>query len=87
MEPHHNVRYWLGDFLQRREITNNENFNHAHAKLRNVIECGFGVLKARFPILKMMAPFSLVTQRNITLACFALHNFIKREGLRDEYFA
>ena len=34
-----------------------------------------------------MAPFSLVTQRNITLACFALHNFIRREGLRDEFFA
>ncbi|KAL7607165.1 hypothetical protein Lser_V15G15680 [Lactuca serriola] len=32
-------------------------------------------------------PFSLVTQRNITLACFALHNFIRREGLRDEFFA
>ncbi|KAL7592227.1 hypothetical protein Lser_V15G33234 [Lactuca serriola] len=82
-----NVRYWLGDFRRRRALTNKEKFNHAHAKLRNVIERGFGVLKARFSILKRMTPFSLVTQRNITLACFVLHNFIRREGLRDEYFA
>ncbi|KAK1424378.1 hypothetical protein QVD17_19707 [Tagetes erecta] len=41
---------------------------------------------ARFPILKRMAPFSLVTQRNITIACFALHNFIRKEGLSDEFF-
>ncbi|KAL7614212.1 hypothetical protein Lser_V15G07195 [Lactuca serriola] len=87
MAPYRNVRYWLGDFRRRRALTNKEKFNHAHAKLQNVIERAFGVLKARFPILKRMAPFSLVTQRNITLACFALHNFIRREGLHDELFA
>uniref|UniRef100_A0A251T3Y1 Putative harbinger transposase-derived protein n=1 Tax=Helianthus annuus TaxID=4232 RepID=A0A251T3Y1_HELAN len=54
--------------------------------LRNVIERAYGVLKARFPILKKMAPFSLVTQRNITVACFALHNFIRKEGLSDDLF-
>ena len=87
MAPYRNVRYWLGDFRQRRALTNKEKFNHAHAKLRNVIERSYGVLKARFPILKRMAPFSLVTQRNIAVACFALHNFIRKEGLSDEYFA
>lgn len=86
MAPYRNVRYWLGDFRQRRALTNKEKFNHAHAKLRNVIERAFGVLKARFPILKRMAPFPLVTQRNITVACFALHNFIRKQGLSDEYF-
>ncbi|GKF86030.1 hypothetical protein Tco_0253857 [Tanacetum coccineum] len=34
-----------------------------------------------------MAPFSLTTQRNITIACFALHNFIRKEGLDDELFS
>ncbi|KAL4587942.1 hypothetical protein LXL04_000819 [Taraxacum kok-saghyz] len=87
MAPYRNVRYWLGDFRRRRALNNKEKFNHAHAKLRNVIERAYGVLKARFPILKRMAPFSLVTQRNITIACFALHNFIRKEGLSDEYFA
>ena len=87
MAPYRNVRYWLGDFRQRRALTNKEKFNHGHAKLRNVIERAFGVLKARFPILKRMAPFPFVTQRNIAMACFALHNYIRKEGLSDEYFA
>ncbi|XP_076932048.1 uncharacterized protein LOC143597426 [Bidens hawaiensis] len=39
-----------------------------------------------FSNIKKMAPFSLVTQRNITIACFALHNFIRKEGLSDDLF-
>nr|KAJ0192580.1 hypothetical protein LSAT_V11C800447370 [Lactuca sativa] len=87
MAPYRNVRYWLGDFHRRRALTNKEKFNHSHAKLRNVVERAFGLLKARFPILKRMAPFPLVTQRNIVIACFALHNYIIKEGLSDEYFS
>ncbi|GJX11505.1 Myb/SANT-like domain, harbinger transposase-derived nuclease domain protein [Tanacetum coccineum] len=87
MAPYRNVRYWLGDFRRRRPLNSKEKFNHSHAKLRNVIERAYGVLKARFPILKRMAPFSLTTQRNITIACFALHNFIRKEGLDDELFS
>ncbi|KAE8655405.1 Detected protein of unknown function [Hibiscus syriacus] len=86
MAPYRNVRYWIGDFRHRRALTNKEKFNHAHAKLRNVIERAFGVLKAQFPILKRMAPFPLLTQRNITISCFAIHNFIRKEGLSDEFF-
>ncbi|GJR14375.1 Myb/SANT-like domain, harbinger transposase-derived nuclease domain protein [Tanacetum coccineum] len=87
MAPYRNVRYWLGDFPRRRALNNKEKFNHSHAKLRNVIERAYGVLKARFLILKRMIPFSLTTQRNITIACFALHNFIRKEGLDDELFS
>ncbi|CAI9263101.1 unnamed protein product [Lactuca saligna] len=46
MAPYRNVRYWLGDFHRRRALTNKENFNHSHAKLRNFIERAFGVFKA-----------------------------------------
>ncbi|XP_023760234.1 uncharacterized protein LOC111908652 [Lactuca sativa] len=87
MAPYRNVRDWLGDFRQRRALTNKEKLNHGHAKLQNVIERASGFLKAHFPILKRMAPFPFVTQRNIAMACFTLHNFIRREGLSDEYFA
>ncbi|GJX41477.1 hypothetical protein Tco_0256467 [Tanacetum coccineum] len=52
MAPYRNARYWLGDFFRKRTMTSKEKFNHAHAKHRNVIERAFGVLKARFPILK-----------------------------------
>ncbi|GKA17129.1 putative nuclease HARBI1 [Tanacetum coccineum] len=87
MAPYRNVRYWLGDFRRKRAMTSKEKFNHAHAKLRNVIERAFGVLKARFPILKRMPKFPLVKQRDITIACFAIHNFIRKEGLSDDFFA
>ncbi|XP_076889159.1 uncharacterized protein LOC143539846 [Bidens hawaiensis] len=86
MAPYRNVSYLLRDFRRRRALTNKEKFNHAHAKLRNYIERSFGVLKARFPILKRMAPFSLEAQRNLTVACFELQNFIRKEGLSDELF-
>ncbi|KAL4585804.1 hypothetical protein LXL04_010430 [Taraxacum kok-saghyz] len=36
------------DFRRRRALNNKEKFNHAHAKLRNVIERAYGVLKARY---------------------------------------
>ncbi|GJY58102.1 Myb/SANT-like domain, harbinger transposase-derived nuclease domain protein [Tanacetum coccineum] len=87
MVSYRNVRYWLGDFWRRRPLNGKEKFKHSHAKLRNVIERAYGVLKARFPILKRMTHFSLTTQRNITIACFALHNFIRKEGLDDELFS
>ncbi|KAJ9538787.1 hypothetical protein OSB04_031520 [Centaurea solstitialis] len=48
MAPYRNVRYWLGDFRRRRPSNKYEKFNHSHAKLRNVIERAYGVLKARF---------------------------------------
>ncbi|KAJ9552758.1 hypothetical protein OSB04_016803 [Centaurea solstitialis] len=86
MAPYHGVRYWLGDFRRRRPMNKYEKFNHSHAKLRNVIQRAYGIVKARFPILKRMAPFSLEVQRDIVIACFAVHNFIRKEGLSDEFF-
>ena len=77
MATYCNMKYWLGDFHQKRALINKEKFKHEHTKLRNVIKHAFGILKARFPILKRMAPFSFVTQRNIVMTCFALHNFIR----------
>ncbi|GAV68136.1 LOW QUALITY PROTEIN: DDE_4 domain-containing protein [Cephalotus follicularis] len=81
------VRYWLEDFRRRRAMTKEEKFNHAHAKLRNVIERAYGVLKARFPILDKMAPYPFNVQRNVVIACFAVNNFIRKEKINDELFA
>ncbi|XP_012829390.1 PREDICTED: uncharacterized protein LOC105950570 [Erythranthe guttata] len=33
MVPYRNVRYWLGDYRRRRDLTKEEKFNHAHAQL------------------------------------------------------
>ena len=86
MAPYRSTRYWLADFRRRRPLTREERFNHAHAQLRNVIERAYGVLKARFPILKQMAPFPFVVQRDVVVACFAVHNFIRKYNIDDELF-
>ncbi|GAV72636.1 LOW QUALITY PROTEIN: DDE_4 domain-containing protein, partial [Cephalotus follicularis] len=86
MAPYRIVRY-LGDFCHKRAMTKEEKFNHAHAKLRNIIERAYDVLKARFPILDKMAPYPFNVQRNIVIACFAVNNFIREEKINDELFA
>ncbi|XP_071722452.1 uncharacterized protein [Rutidosis leptorrhynchoides] len=86
LTPYRNVRYWLGDYRRRRATTKEEKFNHAHARIRNVIERAFGVLKARFPILDKMAPYDFNVQRDVVIACFAVHNFIRKERINDDLF-
>ncbi|GAV86081.1 LOW QUALITY PROTEIN: DDE_4 domain-containing protein [Cephalotus follicularis] len=86
MAPYRNIRYWLGDFYPRRAMTKEEKFNHAYAKLRNVIERAYGVLNARFPILDKMAHYPFNVQRNVVIACFAFNNFIRKENINDELF-
>ncbi|KAK1381783.1 hypothetical protein POM88_019518 [Heracleum sosnowskyi] len=56
------------------------------AAYANTRERAYGVLKARFPILKQMAPYRFSTQRDIVIACFAVHNFIRMQKLEDELF-
>lgn len=49
MCPYRNTRYWLADFRRAGNARSKEEiFNRSHARLRNVIEIAFGVLKARF---------------------------------------
>ncbi|KAJ9553401.1 hypothetical protein OSB04_017446, partial [Centaurea solstitialis] len=76
-------KYYLCDVV----YTNaQEKFNHAHAQLRNVIERAYGVLKARFPILKQMTPYPFAIQKDVVIACFAIHNFIRKYNIQDQLF-
>ena len=63
-----------------------ETFNHAHAKVRNVIERSFGVLKMKFRILLNMPSFPEDKQARIIVACMALHNFIRENRIADREF-
>uniref|UniRef100_A0A803QX69 DDE Tnp4 domain-containing protein n=1 Tax=Cannabis sativa TaxID=3483 RepID=A0A803QX69_CANSA len=63
-----------------------ELFNYRHSSLRNVIERCFGVLKARFPILKQMPSYDLKIQKYIVIACCGIHNFIRTNAEKDVYF-
>ncbi|KAA0065928.1 retrotransposon protein [Cucumis melo var. makuwa] len=56
-----------------------EYFNMKHSLARNVIECGFGVLKGRWAILRGKSYYPLQVQCHTILACVLLHNLINRE--------
>ena len=61
-------------------------FNYRHSSLRNVIERCFGVLKARFPVLKMMPRYKPCQQGNVMRACCTIHNFIRMATRNDFLF-
>ncbi|XP_026384386.1 uncharacterized protein LOC113279968 [Papaver somniferum] len=87
LAPYRGQRYHLNDYPGTRlPLSAREKFNHSHSSLRNIIERCFGVLKARFPILKMMPSYSLRKQRNIVIASCAIHNFIRRHAMEDDLF-
>ncbi|KAL5541366.1 hypothetical protein UlMin_042457 [Ulmus minor] len=88
LAPFRNVPYHLRDARRRAGGINcpTELFNYRHASLRNCIERCFGVLKARFPILRYMTNFSLIRQREIAMCCCVLHNFIRLHNRGDSLF-
>ena len=53
---------------------------------RNVIECAFGRLKARFSLLRRAMDINLLDLPTVVYACFVLHNFceINKERISDE---
>ncbi|XP_058080687.1 uncharacterized protein LOC131228855 [Magnolia sinica] len=80
LAPFRGVRYHLKEFRQGcQPRIKEELFNLRHSSLRNAIERAFGVLKARFSILKIASGYPLNTQVNIVAACCILHNHIINE--------
>lgn len=91
--PYRGVRYHLSEFRRRcssrRIVYANykELFNHRHAILRNHIERAIGVLKKRFPILKVGTHHTIENQVKIPAAAVVFHNIIRglngQEGWLD----
>jgi hypothetical protein len=87
LTPYHKVRYHLREWgtVNQRPKTPEELFNLRHSSLRITIERTFGVLKMRFPILKVVHEgFSIATQVKLVYALTALHNFLNKHGARPE---
>lgn len=91
--PYRGVRYHLSEFRRRRSSRRivyanyKELFNHRHAILRNHIERAIGVLKKRFPILKVGTHHTIENQVKIPAAAVVFHNIIRglngQEGWLD----
>jgi hypothetical protein len=88
LTPYRGVRYHLQEF----EINGNgpvnskELFNLRHSSLRNVVERIFGIVKARFPVLKKMSPYEFEFQCDIVQCCFLLHNFVHLNQTYEDQF-
>ncbi|TVU45982.1 hypothetical protein EJB05_05492, partial [Eragrostis curvula] len=76
---YHGVRYHLKEFGSghRRPQNFKELFNHRHALLRNHVERAIGVLKKRFPILKVQTFHTMENQAMIPVAAAVFHNLIR----------
>ncbi|GAA0147370.1 hypothetical protein LIER_36504 [Lithospermum erythrorhizon] len=87
LAPSKGERYHLQDYRGGRNVTNARKlFNYRHSSLRSVIERCFGVLKNRFPILKLTHGHPLSVQKSIVIATYALHNYIRQIEQDDELF-
>ncbi|XP_030970007.1 uncharacterized protein LOC115990304 [Quercus lobata] len=87
LPPYRTKRYHLRDFRGGDHLEGaKELFNYRHSSLRNVIERCFGVLKARFPVLKMMPRYKPCRQVNVMRACCTIHNFIRMATRNDRLF-
>ncbi|KAK2661763.1 hypothetical protein Ddye_000337 [Dipteronia dyeriana] len=88
LTPYRGERYHLRDYEgpERAPRGPKELFNYRHSSLQNVIELCFGVLKARFTVLKNMPNYKLRRQRLVPIACCVLHNFIRSQGCCERMF-
>ncbi|XP_042499611.1 uncharacterized protein LOC122077805 [Macadamia integrifolia] len=88
LTPFRGEMYHLPDFSGERRgaRTPKELFNHRHSSLLNVIERTFGVLKNKFQILQKMKGYRIEDQVSIVVACCGLHNYIKKQGIKDDLF-
>ena len=77
--PYRGVRYHLKEFGHghRRPQNHKELFNHRHVVLRNHVERALGVVKKRFPILKVATLHKMENQTKIPIAAAVLHNLIR----------
>jgi len=86
LTPYRGTRYHVREQILAAvaPASKEELFNLRHAQLRNAIERIFGVLKARFAIVRSTSGYDYDMVTCIINAAVILHNFIRQEG-DDEY--
>ena len=79
-------RYHLNEWRDGHQPTTpKEFFNVKHSSARNVIERCFGILKARWGILKDNSYYPVELKVKVIMACCLLHNFIRQEMPIDPF--
>lgn len=86
LAPYKGQRYHLNDWRGGHQPTTpKEFFNMKHSSARNVIERCFGMLKARWGILRDNSYYPIELKVRIIMACCILHNFIIQEMPIDPF--
>ncbi|XP_024026909.1 uncharacterized protein LOC112093173 [Morus notabilis] len=84
LAPFRGQKYHIQQFRNGGQPTEpQELFNYYYSSLRNCIEGCFGVLKARFKILKLVTNYWMPRQWLIPIACCVIHNLIKMYARDD----
>lgn len=78
--------YLMKEYANSGSSRQEQYFGYRLCSARNVIECAFGHLKARFAILKRAMDINMDDLPFVIYACFVLHNFceINRESVSEE---
>uniref|UniRef100_A0A803L6V7 DDE Tnp4 domain-containing protein n=1 Tax=Chenopodium quinoa TaxID=63459 RepID=A0A803L6V7_CHEQI len=78
LAPYRGQRYHLKEWTNQQPESAEEFYNMKHARVRNVIERCFGLLKGRWSILRSPSFFPIRTHGRIVMACCLLHNLIRK---------
>jgi len=78
--------YLMKEYTGGGSTVQEQYFGYRLCSARNVIECAFGRLKARFGCLKRAMDINLEDLPQVIYACFVLHNFceLNQEGISEE---
>ena len=79
--------YMMKEYANGGSTSQEQYFGYKLCSARNVIECAFGRLKARFSALRREMDINLSDLPKVIYACFVLHNFyeVNKESISDDW--
>lgn len=72
---YHLTSYLMKEYVNGGSTVQEQYYGYRIYNARNVIECSFGRLKARFSDLRRTMDINLTDLPNVIYSCFVLHNF------------
>ena len=80
------LQYLMKEYANGGSTVQEQYFGYKLCSVRNVIECTFGRLKARFSALRRQMDINLSDLPGVIYACFVLHNFceVNKEFVSDD---